>query len=110
MWGARQDRGGTPQVAESYPARVSGHVKLVSIRESPAAMRIHVSESALLGNLKTYLEAAECVAQVLDPHTLEVSVPRAPTEAQAVREVTLYLGAWRAMNPGTRASILDEPG
>jgi hypothetical protein len=30
---------------------------------------------------------------------------RAPAEAQAAREVTLYLGAWHAMNPDAWASI-----
>jgi hypothetical protein len=58
-----------------------------------AAVRIQVSESAHLGDLKTYLEAAECAVHVLDSHVLEVSVPRAPSEAQAVREMTLYLDA-----------------
>jgi len=70
-------------------------------------MKVQVSESIFAGDLKAYLERAECVVQVLDPHTLEVTIPRAPSEAQAVRELTLYLGAWRAMNPSMRASILD---
>jgi hypothetical protein len=81
----------------------------VSITELSAAVRIQVSESTHLGDLKTYLEAAECAVHVLDSHVLEVSVPRAPSQPQAVREMTLYLGAWRAMNPGAHASIID-PG
>jgi hypothetical protein len=84
-----------------------GQESLVSITEAPAAVRIEVSESTHLGDLKTYLEAAECAVQVIDTHVLEVSVPRAPSEAQAAREMTLYLGAWRVMNPGAHASIVD---
>jgi hypothetical protein len=85
-----------------------GQKSLVSITEAPAAVRIEVSEYTHLGDLKTYLEAAECAVQVIDTQVLKVSVPRAPSEAQAVREMTLYL-AWRAMNPGAQASIVD-PG
>jgi len=48
-----------------------------------------------------------CAVAVIAPTLLDVSVPRAPDEAQANREVALYLGAWRAMNPGARASLLD---
>lgn len=70
-------------------------------------MKVQVSESTLAGDLKAYLERSECVVQILDPHTLEVTIPRAPDDAQAVRELVLYLGAWRAMNPGAGAILLD---
>jgi hypothetical protein len=70
-------------------------------------MKVQVSESNLAGNLKAYLDRTECVVQVLDARTLEVTIPRAAGEAQALRQLTLYLGAWRAMNPGARAILLD---
>jgi hypothetical protein len=32
--------------------------------------------TACAGDLKAYLEEAQCVVHVLDPHILEVSIPR----------------------------------
>ena len=72
-----------------------------------ATMRVQVSETALAGDLKAYMEEARCVVQVLDPHTLEVSIPRAPSRAQALRELTVYLAAWRTVKPGVDALLVD---
>lgn len=38
--------------------------------------------------------------------TLDVSIPRAPSDEQARREVAIYLQAWQAMNLGARAEIV----
>jgi hypothetical protein len=71
-------------------------------------VRVNVSDQALTGDLKAYLEAAECSVRLVSLTELEVSVPRAPSPAQASREVALYLGAWQVMNPGARANIVDD--
>ena len=60
-----------------------------------------------MGDLKSYLEATDCEVQVLDTHTLEVSIPRVPFRAQALRLLTLHLAEWRALNPGIDALITD---
>jgi hypothetical protein len=52
------------------------------------------------------LRAAECVAEQSVEDTLDVSIPRAPSDEQARREVAIYIQAWRAMNPGARAEIV----
>ncbi len=69
-------------------------------------MRVRVSDPALRGDLQRYLRAAECVVERADDHTLDVSIPRAPSDEQARREVAIYIQAWRAMNPGARAEIV----
>jgi hypothetical protein len=51
-----------------------------------AVMRFQVSKTAPAGDLKAYLEEAQCVVHVLDLHTLEVSIRRASSGAQALRE------------------------
>jgi hypothetical protein len=79
---------------------------LMAMAES-ATMRVQVSQTAPAGDLKAYLEEARCVVQVLDPHTLEISIPRAPSRAQALRELTVYLAAWRTMKPGVDALLVD---
>jgi hypothetical protein len=78
----------------------------MAVRETATALQVQVSESASAGDLKSYLEAAECAVQVLDTHTLEVSIPRVPFGAQALRVLTRHLAGWRAANPGTDALIV----
>ena len=94
--------------APSYPVRRSGHAKLVSITESPAAVRIRVSDKAHVGALKSYLEATECSVRVVGEVTLDVSMPRAPSDAQALREIAIYIKAWQAMNPDGYAHVVGE--
>jgi hypothetical protein len=50
---------------------------LIAMAES-ATMRVQLSETGPVGDLKAHLEEARCVVQVLDPHTLEVSIPALP--------------------------------
>jgi hypothetical protein len=69
-------------------------------------MRVRVSDQALLGDLQRYLRATECIVKKADDDELNVSVPRAPSDEQAQREVAIYIQAWRAMNPGARAEIV----
>jgi hypothetical protein len=40
--------------------------------------------------------------------TLGVAMPRAPTGAQALREIAIYLKTWQAMNPNVHARTVGE--
>ena len=71
-------------------------------------MRVRISNADLLGDLTTFLEAAECRVRKVGLATLDVAMARAPSEAQAQREVAIYLRTWQAMNPGTYARIVGE--
>jgi hypothetical protein len=71
-------------------------------------MRVQTSDPALLGDLMTFLEAAECTVRAVGPATLDVSMLRAPSVDQAEREISIYLQTWQAMNPGTYAHIVGE--
>lgn len=70
-------------------------------------MLIRLSDPAHLGDLVSYLQAAECLAEQAGSDLIRVSVPRALDERQARREVALYLAAWRAMHPDVEAELLD---
>ena len=80
----------------------------MSRTESPAALRIRVSDKAHVGDLKWYLEANECSVRIVGQVTLDVSIPRASSDAQALGEVATYLNAWRAMNPDVHIRIVGE--
>jgi hypothetical protein len=69
-------------------------------------MRVRVSDATLLGDLQRYLRAAECTAEQADEDALDVYVPQAPSDAQARREVDIYLKTWQAMHPGARADLV----
>jgi hypothetical protein len=83
-------------------------VNLVTISQAPGAVRIRLSDKAHMGDLKSYLEATECSVRVVGQVTLDVSMPRAPSDAQALREVAIYLRAWQAMNPDVYAHVVGE--
>jgi hypothetical protein len=90
--------------------RVCGQVVGVAITTPgvSAAMRVRTSNPSLLDDLKSYLEAVECNARKVGLATLDVSMDRAPSPAQAEREVAIYLTTWQAMNPGSYARIVGE--
>ena len=46
--------------------------------------------------------------RVIGEVTFDVSIPRAPSDEQALREIAIYVKAWRAMHPGVYARIVDE--
>jgi hypothetical protein len=91
-----------------YLVHVSGQANPVSISEVTAAVRVRLSDQALIDDLKAYLEAAECSVRVVGEVTLDVAMPRAPTDAQALREIAIYLKTWQAMNPNVHARIVGE--
>jgi hypothetical protein len=69
---------------------------------------IQVSDKSSAEDLKAYLKAGECVVRKVDEATFDVSIPRAPSDDQAVREIAIYVKAWQAMHPGASARIVDE--
>jgi hypothetical protein len=106
---ARSDLGA--QFVRVAPPRALPHSRSwagqpMSITDVSAAMRVRVSDPALLGDLQRYLRAAECEVEQAGDDALDVSIPRAPSDEQARREVAIYIQAWRAMNPGARAEIV----
>ena len=80
----------------------------MSISEVTAAVRVQVSDKAFVEDLKTYLKAAECSVRVVGEVTLDVSMPRAPSDDQALREIAIYLKTWRAMNPNAYVRTVGE--
>jgi hypothetical protein len=71
-------------------------------------MRVRISNAALLGELTNFLESAECRVRKVGMATVDVSVPRAPSDAQALREIVVSLKTWQAMHPGTHTRIVGE--
>jgi hypothetical protein len=71
-------------------------------------VRVRISDQDLLGDLKDYLEAAECTVREVGQVTLDVSMPHAPSDDQALREIAIYLRAWTAMHPDAVARVVGE--
>jgi len=71
-------------------------------------VRVRLSDKSYTQDLKAYLEAAECTVRKVGQGLLEVSIPRAPSEDQALREISLYLRTWQAMNPQVGARVEGE--
>jgi hypothetical protein len=80
----------------------------MSITRTSAAVRVRISDKDLLGDLKDYPEAAECNAREVGEVTLDVSMPSAPSEDQALWEISIYLRAWTAMHPDSVARVVGE--
>ena len=80
----------------------------MSITGPSAGVRVRISDQDLLGDLKDYLEAAECSVREVGQVTLDVTMPRAPSDDQALREIAIYLRAWTAMHPDAVARVVGE--
>ena len=78
------------------------------IINSTAAVRVGVSDTEYVTNLTDYLEAAACSVRRVGQVTLDVSIPRAPSDDRALREIAVYLRTWQAMNPEARAHVVGE--
>jgi hypothetical protein len=48
------------------------------------------------------------MAEPCGPHTLDVNVPSASDEAQAHRELSIYLASWQAHHRGVEAYVIEE--
>jgi hypothetical protein len=56
---------------------------------------VSISNPRLLFDLQFFLWRVGCATTQVDSHELEVQVPGAPSDEQALREVELYLELWR---------------
>ena len=70
-------------------------------------MYVYISDPDQILNLQQFLRQAGCVAERRRSHELVVYLPGAPSEAQARREVNVYLASWQARNRGVDAYVLD---
>ncbi len=70
-------------------------------------MYVYISDPDQILNLQQFLRQAGCVAERRRSHELVVYLPDAPSEAQARREVNVYLASWQARNRGVEAYVLD---
>ena len=71
-------------------------------------MHVYISEPAVLPDLRDFLERSECVVRQWHAYDLEVHVTRAFSEAQARRELDVYLATWQAFNPGVEAYVIER--
>lgn len=70
-------------------------------------MYIYISDPNQLLNLQQFLRQTGCTAERRRSHELVVCIPGAPNEAQARREVNVYLASWQARNRGVEAYIVE---
>jgi hypothetical protein len=73
-------------------------------------MHVYISDPSLLRNLEELLRRTGFVAEQCRSHELEVSVPSAPNEPQARRELNVCLATWQALNRGVEAYIVESDG
>jgi hypothetical protein len=62
----------------------------------------------MLPVLQYFLQRAGCVVEQRSPLTLEVNVPSTPDEAQALRELNIYLASWQARHRGVEAYVIEK--
>jgi hypothetical protein len=62
----------------------------------------------MLPVLQYFLRRAAFVAEQRSLHTLEVNAPSAPDEAQALRELNVYLASWQARHRGVEAYVIEK--
>jgi hypothetical protein len=71
-------------------------------------LHVFISHPALLQDLRAFLERAECAVERCHAHDLEVQLPRAYSEAQACRELDIFLATWQVNNPGVETYRVDH--
>jgi len=73
-------------------------------------MHVYISDPSLLRNLEELLRRTGFIAEQSRSHELEISVPNAPSEAQARRELNVCLATWQALNRDVEAYIVESDG
>jgi hypothetical protein len=68
---------------------------------------VYISNPDQFLSLQQFLRQAGCFVERRRSHELVVYLPGAPSEAQARREVNVYLASWQARNHGVEAYLLD---
>jgi hypothetical protein len=64
---------------------------------------VEISDPSRADDLVAFLHTARCEATNAGTKKITVSLPDAPSEEAARRELELYLAAWQARHPGVRA-------
>jgi hypothetical protein len=67
---------------------------------------VKLSDPALVDDLVDFLTQSGCIAEVKDPTTVLVSIPRSLRTDAAQLELDLYLRVWEATHPDAHASRL----
>ncbi|MFY9578067.1 MAG: hypothetical protein WAQ33_01970 [Gaiellaceae bacterium] len=69
-------------------------------------MRILVSDSNVVDDLREYLRRCDCTVELRGPTVLEAAPPGRDVEPVYLRmELDAYLRVWRTMHPGVTADI-----
>jgi hypothetical protein len=71
-----------------------------------AALHVYISDPALFKDLCVFLQRAECVVGPRYGHDFEIDLPWAYSDAQARRELEIYLATWQVMNPGVEVHVV----
>ncbi|TML90811.1 MAG: hypothetical protein E6G08_01325 [Actinobacteria bacterium] len=116
-------RRSTPNRPRSYWRRVSSELARSSYRFSrchgpidsgsgheirqTAAVRITVLDPGLVADLAAFLRAASFVVTEAETTEITVQSPHGDNAAETRRDLSLRIAAWRAMNDGTTAELLD---
>jgi hypothetical protein len=69
---------------------------------------VYISDPDQILSLQEFLRETGCTAERRRSHELVVDLHGAPSEAQARREVNVYLASWQARNPGVEAYIVER--
>jgi hypothetical protein len=78
------------------------------LRGASAALHVYLSHPELIHDLHAHLERVDCVVDGCHGQELEVQLPAASFEAQARRELDIYLAVWQVMHPGVEAYRVDR--
>ncbi len=70
-------------------------------------MRITVLDPGLVADLAAFLRAASFVVTEAETTEITVQSPHGDNAAETRRDLSLRIAAWRAMNDGTTAELLD---
>jgi hypothetical protein len=72
-----------------------------------SAVKILLTETALLDDLVSYLVSEGCVVEQIGPNLVEASRLSSIRHDQARMEIDLFLQAWRASHPEADVRLLD---
>lgn len=71
------------------------------------ALRIRVSQPALVPDLVEFLDRAFCKTESVRGSVVDVALPSVTDGARARRDLDLYLAAWTGLHPPVEATIID---
>lgn len=83
---------------------------LLPARSKGVEMHVFISDPSSLRDLQGFLRRAKCVAEQCRSHVLEVYVPNASNDRQALRDLNVYLATWQTDHLGIETYILEQNG